>query len=104
MEPARQLRQISTNLEDSFFTGKQAMHQLSIIQGPLKGHAFDLNADPFFIGRSSKNNLQIKDTEVSREQLKIFKIDKTLFIEDLKSTNGTLVNSEKIQPGKRDIK
>ena len=77
------------------------MHKLSIIQGPLKGQAFDLKADPFFIGRSSKNNIQIKDTAVSRNQLKIFKVGKTLFVEDLKSTNGTLVNSEKIQPGKR---
>ena len=75
------------------------MHKLSVTVGPLKGQAFDLNADPFFIGRSSKNNIQIKDDAVSRKQLKIFKVDEKLFVEDLKSTNGTRINDEMIKPG-----
>jgi 3',5'-cyclic-nucleotide phosphodiesterase len=79
--------------------GKKALHKLTITAGPLKGKIFDLDTDPFFIGRSSNNNIQIKDTAVSRRQLKIFQVEKKLFVEDLKSTNGTLINNEKIAPG-----
>lgn len=75
------------------------MHKLTITAGPLKGQTFDLDTSPFFIGRSSKNNIQIKDTAVSRRQLKIFRAEKKLFVEDLKSTNGTLINRLKIAPG-----
>ncbi|UCF83825.1 MAG: FHA domain-containing protein [Desulfobacteraceae bacterium] len=75
------------------------MHNLTITVGPLKGQTFDLNADPFLIGRSSKNHIQIKDDAISRKQLKIFKVGKRLFVEDLKSTNGTLINDEMITPG-----
>ena len=75
------------------------MHKLSVTVGPLKGQTFDLNADPFFIGRSSKNHIQIKDDAVSRKQFKIFKVDEKLFVEDLKSTNGTRINDEMIKPG-----
>ena len=66
----------------------------------MKGHSFDLEKESVFLGRSSDNDLQIKDGTVSRRHLKIFTIGKMLFIEDLKSTNGTYVNHELIVPGK----
>jgi hypothetical protein len=79
--------------------GSKILHKLTITAGPLKRQTFDLDTDPFFIGRSSKNNIQIKDTAVSRRQLKIFQVEKKLLVEDLKSTNGTLINNGKIAPG-----
>lgn len=75
------------------------MPKLNITSGPLKGEMFDLKATPFFVGRSSKSDIQIKDIAVSRQQLKISKVDEKVFVEDLKSTNGTLLNDEKITPG-----
>jgi pSer/pThr/pTyr-binding forkhead associated (FHA) protein len=77
------------------------MHRLDITSGSLKGQSFDLKESPFFIGRSSKNHIQIKDIAVSRQQLKIFKIGEKLYVEDLESTNGTLLNGERITPRKK---
>ncbi len=75
------------------------MAKLHIIKGPLKGKTFDLEGETIFIGRSSKNDIQIKDSTISRKQIKIFKIGKKFLVEDLKSTNGTLINGELIEPG-----
>ncbi|MDY7036286.1 MAG: FHA domain-containing protein [Thermodesulfobacteriota bacterium] len=75
------------------------MHKLIIIKGTMKGQAFDIEGDTVFIGRSSKNDIQVRDKMVSRKHLKIFKFGKKIFVEDLKSTNGTLINGEIITPG-----
>jgi hypothetical protein len=67
------------------------MAKLHIIKGPLKGKIFDLEGETVFIGRSSRNDIQIKDATISRKQIKIFKIGKKFLVEDLKSTNGTMI-------------
>jgi pSer/pThr/pTyr-binding forkhead associated (FHA) protein len=75
------------------------MAKLYIIKGPLEGKIFDLEDETVFIGRSSRNDIQIKDAAISRKQIKIFKIGKKFLVEDLKSTNGTMINGEPIEPG-----
>jgi hypothetical protein len=75
------------------------MAKLIVIEGPMKGLSFELGARTVFIGRSSKNDIQIKDSTISRKQFKIFRIGNKLFTEDLKSTNGTAINGELITPG-----
>lgn len=75
------------------------MPRLRVIEGPLKGQAFDLLEEVVFIGRSAKNDIQIKDGAISRKQLKIFKIGRNFFVEDLKSTNGTRINGKPASPG-----
>ncbi|MFB0519834.1 MAG: FHA domain-containing protein [Desulfatiglandales bacterium] len=75
------------------------MPKLCLIEGPMKGQTFDLTGNAFFIGRSSTNDIQIKDSTISRKHVKIFRIGKKFFVEDLKSTNGTLMNGEMIAPG-----
>jgi pSer/pThr/pTyr-binding forkhead associated (FHA) protein len=76
------------------------MLRLYVIEGPMKGHSFDLKEEAIFLGRSSDNDIQIRDETVSRRHLKIFTIGKMLFVEDLKSSNGTFINKELIVPGK----
>jgi hypothetical protein len=75
------------------------MAKLVVIEGPMKGLSFELGDRTVFIGRSSKNDIQIKDNAISRKQFKIFRIANKLFVEDLKSTNGTSINGELITPG-----
>jgi pSer/pThr/pTyr-binding forkhead associated (FHA) protein len=78
---------------------KVIMARFNVIQGPNKGQSFGLTGDTLFIGRSSKNDIQIKDSTISRKQIKIFLIGSKIFVEDLKSTNGTLINEKPITPG-----
>jgi len=75
------------------------MPKLTVIKGPMEGLNFELMGGTVFVGRSSKNDIQIKDSTISRKQFKIFTIGNKFFIEDLKSTNGTLINDEMITPG-----
>jgi len=75
------------------------MPRLIIIEGKAKGKTYDLTNGITFLGRSSKSDIRIKDSSVSRKHLKIFLIGKKIFLEDLKSTNGTFINSERIVPG-----
>ncbi|OPX40835.1 MAG: hypothetical protein DRN37_03335 [Thermoplasmata archaeon] len=72
---------------------------LKIIGGPLKGKTFSLDGETVFIGRSSKNDIQIKDATISRKQVKLYRIGHKLFLEDLKSTNGSWLNDSLVLPG-----
>jgi pSer/pThr/pTyr-binding forkhead associated (FHA) protein len=48
------------------------------------------------IGRKGENDLSIEDPSVSGRHAKIVKIQSVFFVEDLHSTNGTLVNNRPI--------
>jgi len=83
----------------SHLENRPVVPKLCVRQGPMKGETFDLEGKTFFIGRSSCNDIQIKDIMVSRKHLKISKNGETYALEDLRSTNGTLVNGKMIEPG-----
>ena len=48
------------------------------------------------IGRDSLCDITLDDAEVSREHVKVYIIDDTVKIKDMKSTNGTFLNNQKI--------
>ncbi|MGD8985625.1 MAG: FHA domain-containing protein [Desulfobacteraceae bacterium] len=75
------------------------MPELHVIEGPQKGQTIAFSGDTVFVGRSSTNDLQIFDSSISRKHIKLFRLENLVFVEDLKSTNGTLVNGEPIEPG-----
>ena len=75
------------------------MPKIILTEGTLAGRSFVFDENTVFIGRSFKNDIQINDNAISRKHLKIFRIGKRFFIEDLKSTNGTLINGESIASG-----
>ena len=75
------------------------MTTLKVIGGPLKGKTFTVDANTVFIGRSSKNDIQIKDATISRKQVKLYRIGEKFFLEDLKSTNGSWLNDSLVLPG-----
>lgn len=75
------------------------MTTLRVLEGPEKGKSFDLDNDVLFIGRGAKNDIRIADHTVSRMHLKLFAIGTALFVEDLKSSNGTFINGIPLEPG-----
>lgn len=72
------------------------MTEFFIMDGFSKKRFFDLEGDTIHIGRSSDNDVQIRDNTVSRRHLEIIKKENRYFIKDLRSTNGTFVNGEQI--------
>jgi len=74
------------------------MTKLHVLDGPDQGLAFDLQADTIVIGRTTENNIRLKDPYISRRHLQLFHRNNKYFIKDLDSTNGTSVDGEVLKP------
>ena len=70
-----------------------------VLTGPNRGESHELEKDSINVGRSSDNDIQLKDILVSRRHLSIVRKNKKYFVQDLESTNGTFVAGEQIRPG-----
>lgn len=62
---------------------------------PSVNRSYSLNE--LIIGRDSGNDLSINDSSISGKHAKIYLDNGTVFIEDLRSLNGTFVNGNRIQ-------
>jgi len=64
--------------------------------GPTVGKVYPLDKNEIFIGRDMANEISINDPEVSRRHARIFLQGNNFILEDLGSTNGTMVNRQKL--------
>lgn len=62
--------------------------------GVQAGKEYIFSGEEISIGRDPKNVIVVDDVQVSRQHLRIFQKDQELFVEDLKSTNGTFLNGK----------
>ena len=70
---------------------------LLVMSGGSAGQVFRLERDRTVIGRGREADVSIRDQGVSRLHLAILRERSgTCFVEDLESTNGTLVNGNKV--------
>ena len=80
------------------------MAELIIRQGPDSGTRFKIEQE-LILGRSSQSRandpkfLRLSDAEISRQHMRIFQNGEGYFVEDLHSTNGTLLRGKFLQPG-----
>ena len=80
------------------------MAELIIRQGPDSGARTTLEHE-LTLGRSShsrtndKHFFRLSDAEISRRHMRIFRKDDSYFVEDLQSTNGTLLHGKFLTPG-----
>jgi len=61
------------------------------------GQRVNVKSPSFTIGRHPSSNLCLSDTTVSGRHAEILTINRDLFVRDLSSTNGTLLNGRKLQ-------
>src|SRR6187399_697596 len=66
--------------------------RIVVVTGPDRGTERELTGTHVSIGTSSKNDLQLNDTTVSRRHCEISIRNDRYFIKDLDSTNGTSLN------------
>jgi len=80
------------------------MAELIIRRGPDSGTRTMIEQE-LVLGRSSRSQpknqpfLRLSDAEISRRHLRIFKNGAGYFVEDLQSTNGTLLHGKFLKPG-----
>lgn len=69
---------------------------VSIVDAKGKKQTFPLREKPIIIGRSSKSHIVISDEVASSQHLMIFLEGNCVYIEDLKSKNGILLNGIRV--------
>ncbi|GAB1723593.1 MAG: FHA domain-containing protein [Nitrospira sp. CR1.1] len=70
---------------------------LLLVRAPHGGtRECEITRTPFTIGRTHDNDLCLEDPAVSAHHARIVNIQDVLFLEDLKSTNGSFVNEQPI--------
>ncbi|MFO0920882.1 MAG: ATP-binding protein [Pirellulales bacterium] len=73
------------------------MASLFVIRGKDVGRHILLRNDCTGVGRDADNELQLQDTEVSRHHAAIIRLEDHFEIKDLGSSNGTFLNSVRVQ-------
>lgn len=76
---------------------KVAAAQLLIISGELRGQSLVLDKSRLIIGRELDCGLRLSDARCSRHHAALLCDDFAIRVRDLGSTNGTLVNGQKIE-------
>ena len=69
--------------------------------GLQAGKEFQILNEEITFGRDSGNSIVLDDIQISRHHLKIYRKNADLFIEDLKSTNGTFLNGKNLKKPQR---
>ena len=90
----RQMGTRGTSLENSYLKVVNRLDSLS-----FKMQEYYLLGGSVSLGRSSKNDIVIKDKFVSKNHLNITERNGIFYLEDLNSANGTYLNGEKVDAG-----
>ncbi len=82
----------------SAFGPESSEPQLQVVvhAGPLAGKGYPIAGNKTTLGRESDNDISWDDSLVSRYHAHIMRQGNQLILEDLGSTNGTLVNGQKV--------
>jgi len=70
--------------------------KLVIISGRGAGREFQCYSQTTFLGRNRENHVTLMDTSASRRHARIERRNGDFILEDLKSTNGTILNQKTI--------
>ena len=67
-----------------------------VVDGPSSGSSASLEGDPVLIGRGTDAAIRLDDDYVSTRHARIGASGGTFYVEDLGSTNGTYIGSQRI--------
>ncbi len=87
------------DLEFQFTEDNQdgVLSRLWVVAGVHRGKAFRIDRPHIQIGRATDNDVQFPDRSVSRHHCRIRSSGEAWWIEDLESTNGTIVHGEPLK-------
>jgi len=86
--------------KDADVRSRAAAGGLVVVRGPGRGRLWSLDRE-LLIGRLSSNHLVIDDPDVSRVHARIVTTPGGVFVHDLGSRAGTIVNGRRIETAMR---
>src|SRR5579864_2018377 len=75
---------------------------LLINEGEKAGQRWTIQSDTVVIGRGSECDLLLPERQVSRQHIRIRRLDDRYTVEDLESKNGTWINGQPLK-GQREL-
>ena len=76
---------------------------LNVVEGPLAGQTFEINATGLCIGREPTNEIVVTDAGVSRQHARILLHNGMIWVQDVGSRNGVFVNGNRV-PDHKQVK
>lgn len=71
-------------------------HYLAVVEGERAGLRVELGGKPVVVGRVPPADLVIDDSQVSRNHCRVSLVQEEVFVTDLGSSNGTMVDGKRI--------
>ena len=78
-------------------------YQLVVQKGPKVGQVYPLSSISVIIGRDPAADIVISDPEVSRQHVRLTRIESGYQLQDLGSTNGTFIDGQRLADDRFDL-
>ncbi len=95
-KPAKTQKQPGQQKAKRTKRARGAPRTLQIIDGPNAGQSVPLGSDPILLGRGTDAAIRLDDDYVSTRHARFATNGEQWFVEDLGSTNGTYIGSQRI--------
>lgn len=97
--PLRKTTEVRVESADGDAVERAHMHEpaLILVEGDLPGQVFRLRPGRQIIGRRPECDIRLRERAVSGIHAEVIRVRDTVTINDLSSTNGTLVNGTRIR-------
>ncbi|MBK8134410.1 MAG: FHA domain-containing protein [Anaerolineae bacterium] len=82
---------------------KRSVPVLVVMDGPEANKSFAIENDEVIIGREETCDIVLRERQISREHIRIYRADGRYYVEDKNSRNGTWVNGKKLENETREL-
>ena len=82
---------------------KRSVPVLVVMDGPEANKSFAIENDEVIVGREETCDIVLRERQISREHIRIYRADGRYYVEDKNSRNGTWVNGKKLENETREL-
>lgn len=82
---------------------KRSVPVLVVMDGPEANKSFAIEKDEVIVGREETCDIVLRERQISREHIRVYRADGRYYVEDKNSRNGTWVNGKKLENDTREL-